>query len=586
MDDMVKLKINGEDVEVAPGTTILEAARMIDIEIPTLCFMKEINAVGSCRICVVEVKGARSLVAACVFPVSEGMEVFTSSGAAVKARRATLELMLSNHRMDCLTCLRSQNCELQKLAKDFGVQEVRFPSDMTEPQIEDSTLHLVRDNSKCVLCRRCVAVCKQHQSVGVIGPNDRGFATHISCAFDRNLGEVPCVSCGQCITVCPTGALTERDETDLVWKALADPKKHVVVGAAPSIRVTLGECFDMPVGSNVEGKMAAALRHLGFDGVFDVNVAADLTIMEEGTEFIQRFTQGGTLPLITSCSPGWIRFCEQYYPEFIENLSSCKSPQQMFGAMMKTYYAKQMGLEPEDIFVVTIMPCTAKKYENHREYETSVHDLPDVDVALTTRELGRMISRAGIMFRDLSDSEFDLAFGVSTGAGVIFGATGGVMEATLRTVYEKITGHEAPSPNYLKVRGTEGIKEATYDIAGNKVRVAVASGLANARKLLDGIKSGERVYDYIEIMGCPGGCVNGGGQPIQPQSVRNFTDLRTERAKTIYEMDKANSLRKSHENPVVKKVYDEFLGEPGSHKAHEILHTRYQKRSKYPDVKV
>ncbi|MDR0326178.1 MAG: [FeFe] hydrogenase, group A [Oscillospiraceae bacterium] len=586
MADTVKLKINGIEVEAPKGSTVLEAARLAGIEIPTLCYMKEINAIGSCRVCVVEIKGARTLVAACVFPASEGMEVFTNSGAAVKARKATLELMLSNHRMDCLTCLRSQNCELQKLAKDFGIQEVRFPTDATEPQIEDSSLHLVRDNSKCILCRRCVAVCKQYQSVGVIGPNDRGFATHISCAFDRNLDEVPCVSCGQCITVCPTGALTERDQTEEVWAALADPAKHVVVGAAPSIRVTLGECFDMPVGTNVEGKMASALRHLGFDGVFDVDTAADLTIMEEGTEFIERFTKGGTLPLITSCSPGWIRFCEQYYPEFIPNLSSCKSPQQMFGAMMKTYYAHQKGLAPDDIFVVTIMPCTAKKYENHREHQASAKGLPDVDVALTTRELGRMIARAGIMFKDLPDSEFDPAFGVSTGAGVIFGATGGVMEATLRTVYEVLTGKEAPSPDFDKVRGTDGIKEAAYDIAGKTVRVAVASGLANARKLLESVKSGEKEYDFIEIMGCPGGCVNGGGQPVQPQSVRNFTDLRAVRAKTIYEIDKSMPLRKSHENPVIKKVYDEYLGEPGGHKAHDILHTRYQKRAKYPDVKV
>jgi NADP-reducing hydrogenase subunit HndD len=586
MADTIKLKINNIEVEVPQGATILEAARKIGIEIPTLCYMKEVNAIGACRVCVVEVKGARTLLASCVIPATEGMEVITNSAAVVKARRATLELTLSNHRMDCLTCLRSQNCELQKMAKDFGIQEVRFPSDKTEPQIEDSTLHLVRDNSKCILCRRCVAVCKHYQSVGVIGPNDRGFATHISCAFDRNLDEVPCVSCGQCITVCPTGALTERDETDKVWDALGDPSKHVVVGAAPSIRVTLGECFDMPIGTNVEGKMATALRHLGFDGVFDVDTAADLTIMEEGTEFIERFTKGGTLPLITSCSPGWIRFCEQYYPEFIPNLSSCKSPQQMFGAMMKTYYAQQKGIEPEDIFVVTIMPCTAKKYENHREFETSVHDLPDVDVALTTRELGRMIARAGIMFKDLPDGEFDPDFGISTGAGVIFGASGGVMEASLRTVYEVITGHEAPSPDFDKVRGFDGIKEATYDIAGKPVRVAVTSGLANARNLLESVKNGEKQYDFIEIMGCPGGCVNGGGQPVQPQSVRNFTNKRAVRSKTIYEIDKNMPLRKSHENPVIKKVYEDFLGRPGSHKAHEILHTQYQKRAKYPDVKV
>ncbi|MDR0294318.1 MAG: [FeFe] hydrogenase, group A [Oscillospiraceae bacterium] len=586
MADTVKLKINGMDVEAPQGATILEAARQIGIEIPTLCYMKEINAIGACRICVVEVKGARTLVASCVYPVAEGMEVTTNSGTVYKARRATLELILSNHRKDCLTCLRSQNCELQKIAKDAGIQEVRFHSDNLEPQIENSTLHLVRDNSKCILCRRCVAVCKQNQSVAVIGPNDRGFDTHISCAFDRNLDEVPCVSCGQCITVCPTGALTERDETEKVFLALADPGKHVVVGAAPSIRVTLGECFDMPVGSNVEGKMVAALRRLGFDRVFDVNIAADLTIMEEAHEFISRVQNGGVLPLITSCSPGWIRFCEQYYPEFIPNLSSCKSPQQMFGAMVKTYYAQKEGLNPEDVFVVTIMPCTAKKYENHRDGTSALDGIPDVDVALTTRELARMIAHSGIMFRDLPDEEPDEAFSENTGAGVIFGATGGVMEAALRTAVESITGKELPDVEFTAVRGTEGIKEAAYAVGDLNVRTAVSSGLANARKLLEGIKSGERQYDFIEIMGCPGGCVNGGGQPVQPQTVRNFTDLRAIRAKSLYDMDREKPLRKSHENPLIQKVYEDFLGEPGSHKAHEVLHTRYQKREKYPGVKV
>ncbi len=581
MADMINLKINNMPVSVSPGTTILEAARSIGIDIPTLCYMRDINGIGACRICVVEVKGARAHVASCVYPVAEGMEIQTNSGEIVKARKATLELILSNHRMDCLTCLRNQNCELQKMAKDFGIQNVRFHTDNMEPQIEDSTLHLVRDNSKCILCRRCVAVCKNNQSVGVIGANDRGFETHISCAFDRNLDEAPCVSCGQCITVCPTGALTERDQTEEVWAALADPTKHVVVGAAPSIRVTLGECFDMPIGTNVEGKMAAAFRRLGFDGVFDVDTAADLTIMEEGTEFIGRLREGGTLPMITSCSPGWIRFCEQYYPEFIPNLSSCKSPQQMFGAMMKTYYAEQKGIRPEDIFVVGIMPCTAKKYENNRDDESAVRGLKDVDVALTTRELGRMISRAGIMFADLPNEPFDPAFGVATGAGAIFGATGGVMEAALRTVYEVVTGKEAPSLDFTEVRGVAGIKEAEYDVGGQKVRVAVSSGLANARRLLESIKSGEKQYEFIEIMGCPGGCVNGGGQPVQPQSVRNFNDLRAIRGKALYDMDKGLKLRKSHENPIVQKMYEDYLGEPGSHRAHETLHTSYKAREKY-----
>ena len=581
MADMVNLKINDMPVSVPAGTTILEAARQIGIEIPTLCYMKEINAIGACRICVVEVKGARTLVAACVYPVNEGMEVQTHSGQVVKARKATLELILSNHRMECLTCLRSQNCELQKLAKDSGIQNVRFHSDNLTPQIEDSTLHLVRDNSKCILCRRCVAVCKSSQSVAVIGPNDRGFESHISCAFDRNLDEAPCVSCGQCITVCPTGALTERDQTQEVWDALADPKKHVVVGAAPSTRVTLGECFEMPIGTNVEGKMYAALRLLGFDKVFDVNVTADLTIMEEAHEFIGRVQNGGVLPMITSCSPGWIRFCEQYYHEFIPNLSSCKSPQQMFGAMMKTYYAEKEGIDPADVFVVTLMPCTAKKYENHRDGTGAIDGLPDVDVALTTRELGRMIAHAGIMFTELSDEKPDDAFSEATGAGVIFGATGGVMEAALRTAVESITGKELPGVDFTEVRGTKGIKEATYEVGGLTVRVAVASGLSNARTLLESVKSGEKQYDFIEIMGCPGGCVNGGGQPVQPQSVRNFVDLKTLRAQALYGIDKNLPARKSHESPLIKKLYADYLGEPGSHLAHKILHTRYRARPKY-----
>jgi NADP-reducing hydrogenase subunit HndD len=581
MSDTINLKINGMPVAAPAGSTILEAARLIGIEIPTLCYMKELNEIGACRICVVDVKGARTHVAACVYPVAEGMEVSTNSGAVTASRKATLELILSNHRMDCLTCLRNQNCELQKLAKDFGIQDVRYHTDNLKPQIEDSTLHLVRDNSKCILCRRCAAVCRVSQSVGVIGPNDRGFATHISCAYDRNLDEVPCVSCGQCITVCPTGALTERDQTEEVWKALADPSKHVVVGTAPSVRVTIGECFGLPVGSNVEGKMVAALRRLGFNGVFDVDAAADLTIMEEGTELLHRIQTGGVLPMITSCSPGWVRFCEQYYPEFIPNLSSCKSPQQMFGAVMKTYYAKKMNIAPEDIFVVGVMPCTAKKYENHREHEHAAGGLPDVDVALTTRELARMFSRAGSMFRDLPDETFDPAFGVSTGAGVICGATGGVMEAALRTVAEVLTGGPLPSPDFVEVRGTAGIKEASYTLAGKTVRVAVCSGLANARELLDGIKSGERAYDFIEIMCCPGGCVNGGGQPVQPQTVRNFTDLKSLRAKAVYQADAAAPLRKSHDSPVIKELYDEYFEKPGSHIAHETLHTVYKARPKY-----
>ncbi len=579
----VNLKINDKEISAPKNATILEAARLAGIEIPTLCYMRNINAIGACRICVVEVKGARTLVAACVYPVAEGMEVFTNTGKVIAARKTTLELILSNHRMDCLTCLRNQNCELQKMAKDFGMQDIRFHTDNMQPQIEDSTLHLIRDNSKCILCRRCVAVCKNNQSIAVIGANDRGFDTHISCAFDRNLDETACISCGQCITVCPTGALTERDDTEKVWAALADPNKHVVVGVAPSIRVTLGECFDLPIGSYVEGKMAAALHRLGFDGVFDVDVTADLTIMEEGTEFLKRLESGHDLPLITSCSPGWIRFCELYYPEFIPNLSTCKSPQQMFGAMMKTYYARKMNLDPADIFTVGIMPCTAKKFEIHREDEQAIPGLPDIDVSLTTRELGRMISRAGIMFKDLPDEDFDPAFGIASGAGLIFGATGGVMEAALRTIYEIVTGQELKDLEFTDVRGTAGIKEAQYTLGDRTVRAACASGTANCRKLLERIKSGEAQYDIVEMMACPGGCINGGGQPVQPAVVRNFVSLREKRSDSLYEHDRKKKYRKSHENPLIKQLYEEVMdGKPGSHNAHKWLHTSYRARPKYP----
>ncbi len=581
----VHVKINGIEVECPSGSTILEAAHIAGVDIPTLCYMKDINAIGACRMCVCEVKGARALVAACVYPVSDGMEVLTNSPKVIESRRMTLELMLSNHRMECLTCVRSQNCELQKLTKDYGIDEVRFgdPKNI-KPQIEQSTAHLIRDNSKCILCRRCIAVCNYNQGVGVIGVSERGFATHVTSPFERDLGEMACISCGQCISVCPTGALTEVDDTAKIWKALADPTKHVVVGTAPSVRVGLGEEFGMEIGTNVEGKMVAALRRLGFDGVFDVNSAADLTIMEEGNEFLDRLQNGGALPMMTSCSPGWIRFCEQYYPDFIDNLSSCKSPQQMFGAMMKTYYAETQGIDPKDIFVVSIMPCTAKKYEIRRPDQMAVDGLWDIDVSITTRELARMINRAGIRFTELPDETFDPAFGDFSGAGVIFGATGGVMEAALRTVVEKVTGEELKDLDFHAVRGIEGIKEAEFDVAGTIVKVAVVSGTANAAKLLDKIRAGEAEYHFIEIMCCPGGCVNGGGQPIQPGNIRNFVDLRTARAKALYDEDASMTVRKSHENPLMKKIYAEYLGEPGSHKAHEYLHTSYTARPKYPGL--
>ena len=578
--DTVTLKINGREVTVPAGSTIMEAAHIAGVDIPSLCYLKGLNEIGSCRLCLVEVERAKGLCAACVYPVSEGMVVWTNSAKVLKARRLTLELILSNHRMECLTCHRNGTCELQVLAKQLGVQEVPFQKSRPDPEIEDSAAHLVRDNSKCVLCRRCVAACRE-QGVSVIGPNDRGFATSIGCEFGRPLAQVGCISCGQCIVACPTGALYEKDQTDAVWEALADPNKHVVVGTAPSVRATLGECFDYAPGTDVEGKMAAALRRLGFDGVFDVDTAADFTIIEEGTEFLKRLNGEGQLPLITSCSPGWIRFCEQYYPEFLDNLSSCKSPQQMFGGLMKTYYAEKMGIDPKDLFVVSIMPCTAKKYEVKRP-DMDAAGVPDVDVSLTTRELASMIKRIGLDFDKLPNEDFDPLFGVSTGAAVIFGASGGVMEAALRSVVSIVLGGDEKAPlEFTEVRGMENTKEATYELPGRTVRVAVTSGTGNAAKLLDLVKSGEKQYDFIEVMCCPGGCINGGGQPWQPAKVRSFTDLKGLRAAALYKNDEAKELRRSHLNPIVQQVYADYLGAWGGEKAEEILHTSYTAQDKY-----
>ena len=579
--DMINVIIDGKEYSVRKGATILEACKSVGIEIPTLCYLKEINEIGACRICVVEVKGARSLVAACVYPLDrEGTEIMTHSPAVLKARKLTLELLLSNHDKKCLSCAKNGECEFQKLCADYGVEDEHKYEGATIHYEKDTSMpHLIRDNNKCVLCRRCVAVCDKNQAVAVIGTNERGFKTHIGCAFELKLDEVACVACGQCITVCPTGALTEVDDTQKVWDALADKTKHVIVHTAPSIRATLGECFGMPVGTLVTGKMVAALKRLGFAGVYDTNVSADLTIMEEANELLERVNHGGKLPLITSCSPGWVKFCEHYYPDMLENVSSCKSPQQMFGAVAKTWYAEKMGIDPKDIFVVSIMPCTAKKFEIHRDGQAAA-GYPDTDVSLTTRELAKMIKRAGLNFAELPDEEFDAPFGIGSGAGTIFGTTGGVMEAALRTAVETITGKTAENIEFTDVRGTEGIKEAEYDINGLKVKVAVASGLVNARKVLDMVKSGEKDYTFIEIMGCPGGCVNGGGQPIQPASVRNFVDLKGLRAAALYKDDENLPIRKSHENPFIKMLYDEYFEKPGSHRAHEVLHTHYVVRPK------
>ena len=488
----VHVKINGIEVEVPANYTILQAAHEAGIRIPTLCYLKDINAIAACRICLVEATGVRGLAAACVQQVADGMEVKTNTPELRKSRKTTLELMLSNHRMDCLSCVRSDDCELRRLAHEYGVDQYKYVGNEELPKAEEAAAgavdspRILRDNSKCILCRRCIAVCQKNQHVAVIGANDRGFETHVASAFDMPLTETPCVNCGQCVAVCPTGALRERDDTDKVWEALQDPTKTVVIAPAPSVRAQIGECFEYPIGTNVEGKLVAAMRRLGFDKVFDVDTAADLTIMEEGTELLDRLKNGGALPLLTSCSPGWIKFCEEYYPDMIPNISSCKSPQGMYGAMMKTYYAEKNGIDPKDLFVVSVMPCTAKKFEIGRDDMSAAGEgIPDIDVSLTTRELAAMIKRAGIRFRDLPDEQFDPAFGIASGAGHIFGATGGVMEAALRTVAEIVTGKPMENVEFHEVRGLKDIREAEYDLAGTKVRVAVTSGLENAKKLLD-----------------------------------------------------------------------------------------------------
>jgi NADP-reducing hydrogenase subunit HndD len=580
MEQMIPLTIDGVHVEVPAGTTVLEASRIAGVKIPTLCYLKDINQSGSCRMCVVDT-GARMFQAACVLPVTKDMVVKTNTPALREARKTVLELILSNHDKKCLTCIRSQNCELQKLSRELGVEDgEKYAGSMNHYDVDDASPSIVRDNNKCILCRRCVSVCDKVQHVGVIGPTKRGFKTAIASPWDMHLSEMACVNCGQCVTVCPVGALHEKDDTDQVWKALSDPTKHVVVQTAPAVRATLGEEFGMPMGTSVTGKMAAALRRMGFAKVFDTDFAADLTIMEEATELVSRVTNKGVLPMITSCSPGWIKYCEHYYPEFLPNLSTCKSPHEMEGAMIKSYYAEKTGLDPKNIVVVSVMPCTAKKFESKRP-ELANGGMPDVDVVITTRELARMIKQYNIDFKNLPDEDFDSLLGESTGASVIFGATGGVMEAALRTAYTLISGKELEDVNFTCVRGVEGIKEATVTIGDLDVNVAIASSTGMAAKLLDSIKAGEKSYAFIEIMGCPGGCVNGGGQPIVDACTRAVTDIRVERAKALYNEDASKKFRKSHENPMIKKIYDEYLGKPNSHKAHELLHTTYTARPKY-----
>ncbi len=578
--ETINVKINGVEYAVPKGSTVLEAARAAKIDIPTLCYLKDINEIGACRLCLVEVsEGGRPfrMVTACVYPATDGMVILTNTPKIMKSRKMNLELLLSNHEKNCLSCVRSTNCELQKLCLDYGVDETHFSGEKNHYEIDDAS-PIIRNNNKCILCRRCVAACKNVQGIGVIGANNRGFDTNIGCSFDSKLADTSCINCGQCIVACPVGAIYERDDTEKVMDAIADPSKKVYICVAPSVRAQIGECFGYEPGTDTEGKMVAALKRLGFDGVFNMNMTADLTIMEEATEFLGRLKNGGKLPLITSCSPGWIKYCEHYFPQFTENLSTCKSPQQMFGAIMKTYFAQKEGIDPKDMVFVSAIPCTAKKFEVGRPGQSAEGSVPDVDIAVTTREVGRMIEKAGIKYRELDDENFDDPFEIGSGAGVIFGATGGVMEAALRTAAEVIEGKPLEKLEFSDVRGVEGVKFAQYKLGDVDLKVAVASGTANAKKLLKAIESGEVDVQFVEIMACPGGCVNGGGQPIQPVSVRHTTDLRVKRAAVLYNADTNMDLRKSHENSAVKKLYDEFLGEPNSHVAHKILHTHYIKR--------
>lgn len=573
---MVNIKINDKTVSVPEGYTILDAARESGIHIPTLCYLKGINEIGACRMCLVEIKGARALQAACVYPVSEGLEIYTNSEPVRKARKATLELILSNHEKKCLTCIRNKNCELQTLCEELGIEELAYEGENVKYELDNTSTSLVRDNNKCVLCRRCIAACK-NQTVSVIDCIERGFNTHVAAHFEKPIKDVSCIFCGQCIVSCPVGALYERNDIPKVQKAIDDKEKHVVVQTAPAVRAALGEEFGLPMGTPVTGKMVAALRRLGFDKVFDTDTGADLTIMEEGTEFIERFTKQENLPLITSCSPGWVKFCEHNYPEFTNNLSSCKSPMEMFAAVIKSYYANKAGIDKENIYSVAIMPCTSKKFEASRD-EMNTSGSLDVDASLTTRELARMIKQAGIDFANLPDEEFDQPFGEATGAGVIFGTTGGVMEAAIRTVYEILEGKPLKDLNVTAVRGLEGVKEATLKIAGKDVKVAVVHGTKNARVILEKIKNGEH-YDFVEVMACPGGCINGGGQPVVDARTQATCDVKALRAKALYTEDENAKLRKSHENPNIELLYKEFFEKPGSHKAHELLHTHYTDRS-------
>lgn len=580
MPEMIKINIDGREIEVEKGITVLQAARKAKIDIPTLCFLKDINEAGDCRMCIVEIEGRRGLVPSCNTKVEEGMKIKTNTPAINESRKVILDLILSSHNRTCLTCVRNGNCELQTLAEKFGMAEIEYPGKEVEPHIDDLSPSIVRDASKCIMCKRCVATCKNLQKISAIDVAGRGFKSHISTTNEASLNDVNCTNCGQCIQACPTGALREKETIDDVWLKLKDPDTYVVVQTAPAVRVALGEEFNMPIGTNVTGKMVSALKRLGFDKVFDTNTGADITIMEEASEFLERVQNNGVLPMITSCSPGWIKYIEMNYPELLPHVSTCKSPHQMFGALIKTYFAQKEGIDPNKIYMVSVMPCVAKKFERQRE-EMKVNGLDDVDNVITTRELARMIKQAGIEFTDLEDEEFDNPMGEATGAAAIFGTTGGVMEAALRTAQDILTCQDLPKIEFEAVRGGDGIKKATVNVAGNDIKVVAASGLANAQKIMEEIKAGKADYQFVEIMACPGGCIMGGGQPIKSSKTKREVDVRKLRAEALYAIDEKSTIRKSHENPVIKKLYQEFLQRPGSHKAHELLHTHYTERTKY-----
>lgn len=577
---MINLKIDDKEISVPEGVTILEAARMSNIDIPTLCYLKEINQIGDCRMCIVEVEGRKGFVTSCIQRAEEGMVVHTHTPAVLEARRTILDLIISNHAKDCLTCTRNGNCELQALAIKFNITNIEYEGERTKHKVDDKSPAIVRDFNKCVLCRRCVGACKNIQNIGAIDCINRGFESCVSTAGDNSLADVDCTYCGQCIEACPTGALHEKDDTAKVWTKLKDQDVYTVVQTAPAVRVALGEEFGMPIGENTAGKMVTALRKLGFDKVFDTNTGADFTIMEEANEFAQRISNGGTLPMITSCCPAWVRFAEKNYPEQLGHLSSCKSPHQMFGAIIKSYYAKKFNIDPSKIFTVSVMPCIAKKYEATRE-EMEEDGLRDVDAVITTRELSRMIKQGNIEYTTLEDSEFDDPMGEASGAAAIFGTTGGVMEAALRTAADTLEGKDLGQFEYKDVRGGAGIKKASVNIAGKEIRVVVASGLKNARKIMNEIKNGKADYDFVEIMACPGGCVMGGGQPIKNSKTRSTVDVRNLRANSLYTIDEKSVIRKSHENPTIKAIYKEFFEKPGSEMAHKYLHTTYHKQEKY-----